>query len=386
MSRGLWALAIGAFGIGMTEFVIAGLLSQIATDFGVGIPAAGNMATGYALGVFVGAPLLTILAGRIPRKTVLILSAAVFTLGNVITACAPTLGIALVGRVVTSLNHGTFFGIGSVIAALLVPPEKRASAIAFMFSGMTMANLAGVPAGTWLAQQLGWRAVFWLIAGIGVAMVVAVAWLIPQLDGGKATPVRQELRAFTDRRVLLAMGITVLGPAAFFTVITYIGPIATGLAAYSHHGVAFLMLMFGLGLVIGNWLGGRYADRDLFATLFLTLGGQGVVLVLFWVFAANPVVCATAVFLMAASGFATVSPIQKLVMDRAHAAGAPTLAASVNIGMFNLGNAIGAWSGGAAIAAGLGTGSPILAGAMLSFAALGLAFVASGRGARPAMA
>ena len=239
-----------------------------------------------------------------------------------------------------------------------------------------MANLFGVPAGTWLAQAYSWRLVFWLIAGIGLITVISVALLVPQIKAGKAIALKSELRAFVDPQVLLAMGITVFGPAAFFTSITYIAPMMVEEAGFSDTGVAKLMVLFGLGLAVGNWVGGRFADRSLFGTLFVTLAAQAAVLFVFWLGVGNSVVASASVFLMAAFGFATVSPIQKLVMDRASQAGAPTMAASVNIGMFNLGNAIGAWVGGATIAAGFGLASPNWAGAILSLIALGLAVIA----------
>lgn len=376
MPIALLALAIGAFGIGVTEFVVAGILPQIAASFGMDIPTAGLMATTYALGVFVGAPILTVLGAGLPRKTLLIGLAALFTLGNVITAMAPTLPIALAGRIITAFNHGTFFGVGSIIAASLVAPGRRASAIAFMFSGLTLANLIGVPAGTWLAQSTDWRLVFWLIAGIGLVTIVAIITLLPQIERGPKIPVMTELRAFTDRQVLLVMGITVLGPAAFFTSITYIAPMAVEETGLSDTGITVLMILFGLGLAVGNWAGGRFADKSLFGTLLVSLAAQAAVLLVFWIGVESSLVAGLSVFLMAAFGFATVSPIQKLVMDRAAAAGAPTMAASVNIGMFNLGNAIGAWAGGATIAAGYGLASPNWAGAILSLAALGLALLA----------
>lgn len=376
MPIALLALAVGAFGIGLTEFVIAGILPQIAADFGVNIPTAGLMATSYALGVFVGAPLLTVLGARVPRKTMLIALGFIFTVGNIITAIAPTLALAIVGRIITSFNHGAFFGIGSIIAASLVAPGRQASAIAFMFSGLTLANLLGVPLGTWLAQLFGWRLVFWVIAVIGLFTMVCVALLVPHIEKGKAVALRAELRAFVDPQVLLVMGITIFGPAAFFTSITYIAPMMIEKAGFSASGVAWLMVLFGFGLAVGNWVGGRFADRSLFGTLFITLAAQGTVLLVFWAGIENHMVACISVFLMAAFGFATVSPIQKLVMDRASHAGAPTMAASVNIGMFNLGNALGAWVGGATIAAGFGLASPNWAGAILSFIALGLAFLA----------
>ncbi len=373
MPSALWALVIGAFGIGMTEFTIAGILPGIATEFGTTIPQAGLMVTVYALGVFVGAPVLTILGAGMPRKALLLALACIFTIGNLVTALAPSLSIALVGRVITSFNHGAFFGVGALVAMLLVPPHKRAQAIAFMFSGLTVANLVGVPLGTWLAHVTNWRVVFFVITGIGVVMIASLAVLLPHLEKGARPRISTELRAFADPQVLLAMGITVLGPAGFFTAITYIAPLAIEVAGYSEQGVALLMVLFGLGLVIGNWLGGRFADRSLYMTLYVSLALQGISLIILWLWADSAIILGLMVFLMAAFGFATVSPIQKLVMDRANAAGASTLVASVNIGMFNLGNALGAWLGGVTITAGYGLASPGWTGAILSFVALGLA-------------
>ena len=266
--------------------------------------------------------------------------------------------------------------VTSIIAASLVAPGRQASAIAFMFSGLTLANLLGVPAGTWLAQTFSWRLVFWVIAGIGLLTMASVALLVPHIAKGKAIALRNELRALIDPQVLLVMGITVFGPAAFFTSITYIAPMMVQEAGFSAGGVAGVMLLFGLGLAVGNWIGGRFADRSLFGTLFVTLAAQGLVLLIFWAGVESQWVAGISVFLMAAFGFATVSPIQKLVMERASHAGAPTMASSVNIGMFNLGNALGAWAGGVTIAAGFGLASPNWAGAILSFIALGLAYFA----------
>lgn len=373
MPFALWALAIGAFGIGTTEFIIAGLLPVIASDFHVTIPAAGNLATAYALGVFVFAPALIILGARVPRKAMLVFLMVLFIGGNIITAIAPDLSIAIVGRIITSMTHGAFFGIGSIIAADMVAPSRRVRAIAFMFMGLTVANLLGVPAGTWIGQHLSWRDAFLAIALIGVLTVISVAMLIPHQPRPENHNFSQEFNAFRNVNVLLAMGITVFGPGAFFTSITYIAPMMTGLAGYRESSLAWLMLLFGLGLFVGNQLGGKYADRALMPMLYLTLAAQAVVLLVFNFTAHSQVLSAICIFLMAAFGFATVSPIQKLVMDKARAAGAPTLAAAVNIGLFNLGNAVGAWLGGAVIAAGFGLQSPNWAGAGLSVIALVLA-------------
>lgn len=377
MPAAIWALAIATFGIGTTEFVIAGLLPGIAAEFGIPISTAGHMATSYALGVFVGAPLLIILGARVPQRAMLVSLLGFFIVGNLLTALAPTFAWALAGRVVTSLTHGAFIGIGSIIAADLVAPNRRTSAIAFMFTGLTVANLVGVPAGTWLGQAVSWRSTFLAITVIGVAAILAVTMLLPKGSKHEAPSVRRELAAFQDAQVLLAMGITVLGPAAFFTSITYIAPMMTELAGYTDRGVTGILFLFGLGLVIGNHLGGKLADRALMPLLYATLAGQALVLFAFFFLVDSRLACALCVFLMAAFGFATVSPIQRLVMDKARAAGAPNLAASFNIGLFNLGNAIGAWLGSVEISQGFGYASPNWAGGLLSAAALALA-IASG--------
>jgi len=375
MPLALWALVIGAFGIGTTEFVIAGLLPAIAADFGVTIPVAAHMATSYALGVFVGAPALIILGARTSRKTMLAFLAGLFVLGNLVTALAPSLEVAILGRVITSLTHGAFFGIGSVLAAEMVAPEKRVSAIAFMFSGLTVANLIGVPVGTWLSQQYSWQVTFHAITLIGVATVIGVLTLIPSTPRPRAQRIGHEFAAFCNANVLLAMGITILGPAAFFTSITYIAPMMTEVAGFADGAVTWLLMVFGFGLFVGNWLGGRYADKALMPMLYGTLFAQALVLVVFHFVASSQLASIVCIFLMAAFGFATVSPIQKLVMDKAKAAGAPTLASAVNIGLFNLGNALGAWLGGVVIAQGYGFTAPNWAGGLLSLGALVLAMV-----------
>lgn len=375
MPIALWALAIGAFGIGTTEFIIAGLLPVIAHEFSVSIPVAGNLATSYALGVFIGAPALIILGAKIPRKAMLVFLMLLFVAGNLITAFAPTLGMAIVGRIVTSMTHGAFFGIGSIIAANMVASSKRVQAISFMFMGLTIATLVGVPVGTWIGQNFSWRIAFFVIAVIGVITVASVALLIPHQPRPENHNFAHEFNAFRNLNVLLAMGITILGPGAFFTSITYIAPMMTELAGYSAGSVTWLMVLFGLGLFVGNQVGGRYADRALMPMLYVTLAAQAVVLFIFNYVTHSQILSAVCIFLMAAFGFATVSPIQKLVMDKAGAAGAPTLASAVNIGLFNLGNAVGAWLGGLVIAAGFGLQAPNWAGGLLSVGALILAVI-----------
>ncbi|MFF8806048.1 MFS transporter [Streptomyces omiyaensis] len=367
----LLALAVGAFGIGTTEFVIMGLLPEIADDYGVSIPTAGLLVTGYALGVVVGAPLLTVLGNRAGRKKMLMLLMGLFVLGNLVSALAPSFGLMLTGRVVASLAHGSFFGIGSVVAAGLVAPDRKAAAIATMFTGLTVANIVGVPLGTFVGQVVGWRTTFAAVAALGVLGLLGIARLVPDTPRPLGTRLGGELGAFRNPQVLLAMAMTVLGFGGVFAAITYIAPMMTEVAGYSDGAVTWLLVLFGIGMFLGNLLGGRYADRALMPLLYVTLGGLALVLALFTFAAHDKVLAAVAIVLVGALGFATVPPLQKRVLDQAH--GAPTLASAVNIGAFNLGNALAAWLGGLVISAGLGYTAPNWVGALLAAAALGLA-------------
>lgn len=373
MPLALLALAIGAFGIGTTEFVIMGLLTQVAGDLGVSVPTAGLLVTGYALGVMIGAPIMTALGTRISRKNMLMLLMGLFIVGNAISAVAPVFAVMLVGRVVASLAHGAFFGIGSVVAAELVAPEKKAGAISLMFTGLTVANVVGVPLGTFVGQSAGWRVTFLIVAALGVVGVVGVAKLVPDLPKPEGVQLRHEVAAFKNPQVLLAMTMTVLGFGGVFAAITYIAPMMTEVSGYADSSVPWLMVLFGLGMVAGNLTGGRFADRRLMPMLFTALGGLAVILALFTVAAPNKAAAAAAVFLIGALGFATVPPLQKRVLDYAH--GAPTLASAANIGAFNLGNALSAWLGGIVISAGYGYTAPNAVGAVLAATALVLALV-----------
>lgn len=375
MPLALLALAIGAFGIGTTEFVIMGLLPEVAADFQVTIPTAGFLVTGYALGVVIGAPLMTLLGTRVSRKRMLMILMALFVIGNVVSATAPVFGVMLVGRVIASLAHGAFFGIGAVVAADLVAPHKKAGAIAMMFTGLTVANVVGVPLGTYIGQSAGWRSTFFVVAALGVVGLLGVARLVPDQPRPEGVRLRHELAAFRNVQVLLAMAMTVLGFGGVFAAITYITPMMTEIAGYSASSVTWLLVLFGLGMVGGNLLGGKFADRRLMPLLYVSLGGLAIVLSLFTLTAHNKIAAAVTIFLIGGLGFATVPPLQKRVLDQA--AGAPTLASAVNIGAFNLGNALSAWLGGMVIAAGLGYTAPNWVGAALAASALVLAVVSS---------
>ena len=373
MPLALLALAVGAFGIGTTEFVIMGLLPYVAGDFGVSVPTAGYLVTGYALGVVLGAPIMTVLGTRISRKNMLMLLMGLFVLGNLVSAVAPVFGVMLLGRVVASLAHGTFFGIGSVVAAELVAPEKKAGAISMMFTGLTVANVVGVPLGTLVGATAGWRTTFLLVAVLGMVGLAGIAKLVPDLPRPAGVRLRHELSAFGNAQVLLAMAMTVLGFGGVFAAITYIAPMMTEVAGFADASITWLMVVFGVGMVVGNLLGGRFADRRLMPMLYTALGGLAAVLALFTFGAHDKITALVSVFLVGALGFATVPPLQKRVLDQAH--GAPTLASAANIGAFNLGNALAAWLGGLVIAAGFGLTAPNWVGALLAASALVLAVV-----------
>ncbi|MEU7967430.1 MFS transporter [Streptomyces sp. NPDC049097] len=375
MPLALLALAIGAFGIGTTEFVIMGVMPQVAEDFGVSIPTAGWLVSGYAFGVVIGAPLLTVLGTKVSRKKMLMFLMGLFVVGNALSAFAPSFGVMLIGRIVASLAHGAFFGIGSVVAADLVAPEKKASAISLMFMGLTVANIVGVPGGTYIAQVTGWRVTFTIVAVLGIIGFLGVAKLVPEQGRPQAANIRTEFAAFKNVQVWLAMAMTVLGYGGVFAAITYITPMMTQVTGYAEGAVTWLLVLFGIGMFLGNLLGGKFADRALMPMLFTTLAALAAVLLLFTATAHNKVLAAITLALIGALGFATVPPLQKWVLDQAPAA--PTLASAANIGAFNLGNALAAWLGGVVIAGGLGYTSPNWVGALLSGTALLLSFLAA---------
>ena len=377
----LLALAAGAFGIGVTEFAPMGLLPVIATDLGVSIPTAGLLISAYALGVMLGAPLMTLTTGRVPRRTLLIGLAAIFTLGNLLSALSTDYSMLMVARVVTSLNHGAFFGVGSIVAAGLVAPNRQAGAVAAMFMGLTIANVVGVPLATWAGDVLGWRASFWGIAGIGVLVMAALRLTLPNLPAPTGGNMAAELRVLGRGPVLAALALTVIGSSAMFTVFTYIAPILREQTHASLGFVTAMLVTYGLGLTVGNWLGGKFADKSVDRTLIVTLASLSILLIAFAF--AMPFAAPTAilVFLWGTASFALVPPLQVRVM--AAASDAPNLASSMNIGAFNLGNAIGAAVGGAVIAGGLGYPAVALAGALAAALGLGLVLILARRNNAP---
>ena len=369
MPLALLALAIGGFGIGLTEFVIAGLLPDVARDFAVDEATAGWLISGYALSVAVGAVGLTAAVTRLNRKHVLTALMVLFIAGNLVSALAPTYEVMLAGRVLAALTHGAFFGIGSVVAAALVAPERRAGAIAMMFAGLTTANVLGVPFGTLLGQQLGWRSTFWAISAIGVLALIGMATLVPSQPADRSGPgLRGEVAAFGEVQVWLSLAVTVLGFGGMFGAFTYIAYTLTEVSGFASGAVPWLLVLFGTGLFAGNYLGGRAADRSVPRTLFVVLSALALVMSVFAAAATSQPVTVVALVLMGAFGFATVPGLQMRIMR--YAGQAPTLASGANIAAFNVGNAAGAWLGGLTITAGLGYASTLWAGAALTLGGL----------------
>ncbi|WP_019903996.1 MFS transporter [Methylobacterium sp. 77] len=378
----LLALAAGAFGIGVTEFTPMGMLPLIATDLHVSIPAAGLLVSAYAMCVLIGAPLMTLAFARMPRRRLLVGLMGIFTLGNLLSAMADSYAMLMAARLVTSLNHGAFFGIGAVVAAGIVPPERRAAAVAAMFSGLTIATIGGVPLAAWIGEMLGWRAAFWGIAGIGAVAMLALRLALPPLAVEGGGDMRAELRVLARGPVLAALALTVLGASAMFTVFTYIVPILRVETGAATPFVTAMLVLYGIGLTLGNWVGGRFADRSVDGTLFASLGGLVVVLALFAWGMRWEVPAAALIVLWGIASFALVPPLQMRVMETAQ--GAPNLASAMNIGAFNLGNAIGAAVGGGVIDAGLGYPAVPLAGSAMAGA--GLVMLAALRRGRHAAA
>jgi DHA1 family inner membrane transport protein len=377
------ALAVGAFGIGVTEFAPMGMLPIVANDLGVSIPTAGLLVSAYAIGVLIGAPLMTLTTARVPRRTLLIALMGIFTVGNLLAALSESYATLMFARVFTSFNHGAFFGVGSVVAAGLVPPNKRAGAVAAMFMGLTIANVGGVPFAAWAAEQFGWRTVFWGVTGLGLIAMASLRFALPVIPADSGSDMRAELRVLARGPVLVALALTVIGSSAMFTVFTYIAPILQTQAHASTAFVAAMLFIYGIGLTVGNWLGGRYADRSVDGTLIVTLASLMGLLILF-AFGMNwPAVAVVLIFLWGVASFALVPPLQMRVMTEA--AEAPNLASAMNIGAFNLGNAIGAALGGAVISAGLGYPAVSLAGALMAGSGLALVLMLRRRDSRTAI-
>jgi MFS transporter, DHA1 family, inner membrane transport protein len=339
------ALTFATFGICTSEYVIMGLLPEVAADLSVSIPEAGMLVSVYAMGVVVGAPVLAVITARWPRRPTLIGLCAVFLVGNLLCAIAPSYGLLMAARVVTALCHGTYFGIASVVATNLVAPGRRSQAIALVFMGVTLANMLGVPFGTALGQALGWRATFLGICAINlVAMLAQLLWIPRALPTGGAS-LGAEFRALMDRRVVLGLLLSMLSSVSLFTVFTYITPILREVTGVSPRGVTYVLLLFGVGLSIGSVIGGRLGDRSLMRSLGALMLLLTAILAMLHISLGVKVPAIGNLFVWSVIAFAICPMLQTLVIARA--SGAPNLASTFNQSAFNLGNAIGAWFGGA---------------------------------------
>ena len=369
----LLALAIGAFAIGTTEFSPMGFLPQIAENLNISIPTAGMLITAYALGVMIGAPFMTLWFGRFPRRKALILAMIIFTIGNILAAIAPNYWGLMAARILTSLNHGVFFGIGSIVATSVVPKDKQASAVATMFMGLPVAHIGGVPLATWVGQNIGWRMSFAAIALLGVITMLSLWKALPEDKASQRPDVKAELKVLTRLPVVLALLTTVMSAGAMFTLYTYIAPSLQNITHASPMFITLMLVLIGIGFSIGNHLGGKFADLSLTKTLTSFLLLLMVSMLLFPILAQTQIGAALALIVWGAAAFAVVPPLQMRVMSVAHEA--PGLASSVNIGAFNLGNALGATAGGAVLSMGMSYAAVSIAGAVLTALGLVLVFI-----------
>ncbi|MEB0075522.1 MFS transporter [Pseudomonas sp. CCI3.2] len=373
MPLSLLMLALSAFAIGTTEFVIMGLLPEVATDLGVSIPGAGWLVTGYALGVAIGAPFMAMVTAKLPRKAALVALMVIFIIGNLLCALASDYNVLMFARIVTALCHGAFFGIGSVVAANLVAPNRRASAVAMMFTGLTLANVLGVPLGTALGQYAGWRSTFFAVTVIGVISLIGLIRFLPAKHDEEKLDMRAELAALNGAGVWLSLSMTVMFSASVFALFTYMAPLLGEVTGVTPRGVTWTLLLIGLGLTLGNIIGGKLADQNMSRTLigvFITMAVVSTILT--WT-SASLIPTEITLFIWATAGFAAVPALQINVMT--FGAAAPNLISTLNIGAFNVGNALGAWIGGSVIAHGFGLNSVPLAAAALAVIALLLTFI-----------
>ena len=366
--RGLTALALGGFGIGTTEFATMGVLPDVAGDLGASIPEGGHVVSAYALGVVVGAPLLAVVGARLPRKALLLALMAAFTVGNTLSALAPTFDTLVLARFATGLPHGAYFGIAALVAATLVPPQRRARAVARVMLGLTVANVVGVPLATLLGQQLGWRATYWAVAVIGAGAVVAVQQWVPAVAALAGASPRRELTALRRPQVWLTLLVGAIGFGGFFAVYSYITPTLTEVSGFRESAVPVALALFGVGMTVGTELGGRLADRSVLRTIYVGMGSTLVVLLAFTVTSATVVGAAATVLLIGASGSLCLPALQTRLMDVA--GDAQSLAAAGQHAALNAANALGAFLGGAVLAAGFGYTAPAVVGALLAAAGL----------------
>lgn len=373
MPPALIALTIAAYAIGTTEFVIVGLLPTVASDLSIDLPLAGLIVSVYALGVTFGAPVLTALTARLPRKPLLLGLMGLFILGNAVAAFSPSYAALLVGRVLSAFAHGVFFSIGATIAASLVAPDKRASAIALMFMGLTVAIVTGVPLGTLIGQAFGWRATFWAVGLLGTIALGGIALLLPStIARPAAAPLKDQLGVLTSGRLLLVYAMTALGYGGTFVTFTYLAVILERITGFAAGTISLILVLYGLAIAAGNLLGGRIANHDPARALIRLFALQAAMLVLLTFTAPHPVLALATLTALGFLSFANVPGLQLYVVQLAQAErpGSADVASAFNIAAFNLGIALGAWIGGIVVASPLGLGATPWVGGLLAAGAL----------------
>lgn len=369
MPLALLVLALSSFAIGTTEFVIVGLLPEVATDLSVSIPQAGWLVTGYALAVAIGAPVMAVSTAKLKRRTALIALMAFFIAGNLLCALASDYWVLMIARVVTALCHGAFFGIGSVVAAGLVAEDRKARAVALMFTGLTLANVLGVPLGTAIGQAYGWRATFGVVTVIGVVTISGLIAILPRDKQQENGSILREIAALKNGRLWLALSTTVFFAASMFALFTYIAPLLRDVTGVSPEGVTWTLFLIGLGLTIGNLVGGKLADWRLGATLAGVFSAIALTSIVFSYTSRFFIPAEITLFLWALASFAAVPALQVGVVG--FGKDAPNLVSTINIGAFNTGNALGAWVGGLVINAGFDLTRVPLAAALMALIGLG---------------
>ena len=368
----LLCLTIGAFAIGMTEFIIMGLLPNVANDLNVSIPQAGQLITGYALGVAVGAPILTVFTHKIPQKKLLVLLMCIFIIGNALSVIAPTYGLLISARILTAFAHGTFLGVGSIMATKLVTPDRRAGAVSVVLAGLTIANIIGVPFGTFIGQQLGWRSSFGAITILGVISLFGIIRFIPVIPQGTPANLGQQFRNLIRPQVLLVLLIGAMGCGSLFAVFTYITPMLVDISGFAEQNVTWILVLFGFGVTLGNMVGGRLADWKLMPSLIVNFGILAVLLAALTLTLHNSVLAVITIFLWGVAAFGIMPGLQIRIMNMTREA--PLLATTSSHSAFNLGNAAGAYIGGFAITHTGLISVPIYAAVIAAIGLLGLLF------------
>ncbi|KAA8755967.1 MFS transporter [Paenibacillus sp. UASWS1643] len=368
----LLCLTIGAFAIGMTEFIIMGLLPNVATDLNVSIPQAGQLITGYALGVAVGAPILTVFTHKIPQKKLLVLLMCIFIIGNALSVIAPTYGLLISARILTAFAHGTFLGVGSIMATRLVAPERRAGAVSVVLAGLTIANIIGVPFGTFIGQQLGWRSSFGAITILGIISLIGIIRFIPVLPHGAPANLGQQFRNLVRPQVLLVLLVGAMGCGSLFAVFTYITPMLVDISGFAEQNVTWILVLFGFGVTLGNMVGGRLADWKLMPSLIVNFGILAVLLATLTLTLENPYLAVITIFFWGVAAFGIMPGLQIRIMNMTREA--PLLATTSSHSAFNLGNAGGAYLGGYAITHTGLISVPLYAAVIAGLGLLGLLF------------